>query len=140
MAPDELGPSGFAQTYPAARESVAAIRRTLAQFARDANVPADTAAAIALAASEAATNVVLHAYRDGARPGTIEVVGARHDDHVVVTVRDSGSGLQTRRDSPGLGLGLAIIARSADGLDVILPPAGGLELRMSFAVARAAPG
>jgi serine/threonine-protein kinase RsbW len=140
LAPEELGRSDFAQTYPAVPGSVAAIRRALVQFARDADVPAGTAAAIALAASEATTNIVLHAYRGSAEPGTIDVIGARHDDHVVVTVRDSGTGLRARGDSPGLGLGLAIIAQSVDRLDVLAPPDGGVEVRMSFAVTPAAPG
>ncbi len=52
-------------------------------------------------------------------------------------VADSGSGLRPRRNSPGLGLGLAIIARVADGVDLVTSASGGLEVRMRFATAPA---
>jgi hypothetical protein len=48
--------------------------------------------------------------------------------------------MRARTDSPGLGLGLAIIAQMADGVDLVKPAAGGLELRMRFAVARGGGG
>src|SRR5579862_8635877 len=108
MAPGTCGPSGFVETYPALPASVAAIRRDLGQFARDACAPPGTVEAIVLAASEAATNVVLHAYRDNAESGEIELLVTRTAAELAVIVRDRGSGLTPRTDSAGLGLGLAI--------------------------------
>ena len=51
---------------------------------------------------------------------------------------DEGSGLAPRVDSPGLGLGLGLIAQVADSADVRAPETGGTEVIMRFNVARAA--
>jgi serine/threonine-protein kinase RsbW len=128
------GAMRFQDTYPAVPESVAAVRSALQRFARRYRLPPETIDAITLAASEAATNVVVHAYRDANAPGEIEVAAALAADELWVIVTDAGSGLRPRTDSPGLGLGLAIIAQVADGVDLVKPAAGGLELRMRFAV------
>jgi anti-sigma regulatory factor (Ser/Thr protein kinase) len=124
----------FEDTFPAVPESVAAVRGALQRFTKRAKVPRRTADAVALAASEAATNVVVHAYRETDAPGRIEVAAALAADELWVVVTDSGAGLRPRPDSPGLGLGLAIIAQIADGVDLARPAAGGLELRMRFAL------
>jgi len=87
---------------------------------------------IALAVSEAATNVVLHAYRDRPVPGGLVVEAACADDHMTICVRDEGSGLAPRVDSPGLGLGLGLIAQVADSSDVRTPENGGTEVMMRF--------
>ncbi len=125
----------FEEDYPALPESVSAIRAALQSFAERCSISRQTIEAVALAASEAATNVVVHAYRDVEEPGRIEVTAALAADELWVIVTDAGSGLRPRTDSPGLGLGLAIIAQVADGVDLVKPAAGGLELRMRFAVA-----
>src|SRR4051794_17719004 len=93
---------------------------------------------IALAVTEAATNAVLHAYRDTDAPGTVTVSAERYDDHVCLYVRDEGSGLAPRVDSPGLGLGLGLIAQVADSADVRAPEDGGTEVVMRFSISRAA--
>ena len=130
----------FQDSYPARPDSVSAIRKALQSFARRCKVPQETVEAVALAASEAATNVVVHAYRDAEQPGQIDVAAALAADELWVIITDEGSGLRPRTDSPGLGLGLAIIAQMADGVDLVKPAAGGLELRMRFAVARSSGG
>ena len=95
---------------------------------------------IALAITEAATNAVLHAYRDRdrERPGTVTITADAIDEHVNFSVRDEGSGLAPRVDSPGLGLGLGLIAQVADSADVRAPESGGTEVVMRFNVSRAA--
>ena len=93
---------------------------------------------IALAVTEAATNAVLHAYRDRDDVGTVIVEVERDDDHLCIYVRDEGTGLAPRVDSPGLGLGLGLIAQVADSADVRAPESGGTEVVMRFSVARAA--
>lgn len=130
----------FQDSYPARPDSVSAIRKALQAFARRCRVPRETVDAVALAVSEAATNVVVHAYRDAEQPGEIEVAAALAADELWVIITDRGSGMRPRTDSPGLGLGLAIIAQMADGIDLVKPAAGGLELRMRFAVARGGGG
>jgi serine/threonine-protein kinase RsbW len=93
---------------------------------------------IALAITEAATNVVLHAYRDHDVPGSVTIEARADTDHVAFVVRDAGSGLAPRVDSPGLGLGLGLIAQVADSADVRAPEGGGTEVVMRFNVSRAA--
>ena len=93
---------------------------------------------IALAITEATTNVVLHAYRDRESPARSTINAERDDDHVCLYVRDEGSGLAPRVDSPGLGLGLGLIAQVADSADVRAPETGGTEVVMRFNVSRAA--
>jgi serine/threonine-protein kinase RsbW len=93
---------------------------------------------IALAVTEAATNVVLHAYRDREVPGSVVIEADRFEDHVCLYVRDQGTGLAPRVDSPGLGLGLGLIAQVADSADVRAPESGGTEVVMRFNVSRAA--
>jgi serine/threonine-protein kinase RsbW len=93
---------------------------------------------IALAVTEATTNAVLHAYREVDEPGTVSVTAERLGDHVCLYVRDQGSGLAPRVDSPGLGLGLGLIAQVADSADVRAPESGGTEVVMRFNIARAA--
>jgi serine/threonine-protein kinase RsbW/stage II sporulation protein AB (anti-sigma F factor) len=70
--------------------------------------------AVQLAVSEAITNVVMHAYV-GRAAGKI-MVDAWLDggDHFTVRVLDEGHGLIPRTDSPGLGLGLGLMAQMAD--------------------------
>jgi serine/threonine-protein kinase RsbW len=93
---------------------------------------------IALAITEATTNVVLHAYRDQDEPGLVTIQAEEYEDHVCFYVRDEGSGLAPRVDSPGLGLGLGLIAQVADSADVRAPEDGGTEVVMRFNVSRAA--
>jgi two-component sensor histidine kinase len=57
-----------------------------------------------------------------------------------VQVADEGGGLAPRVDSPGLGLGLILIAQACDELDIIKREGGGTELRMRFGLNGRGPG
>ena len=88
---------------------------------------------MALAVSEAITNAVLHAYREE-QAGPMRVVACAEPDRLVVVVRDYGCGMSPNPDSPGLGLGLAVIGRLATELNIERPDeGGGTRLRMCFA-------
>jgi anti-sigma regulatory factor (Ser/Thr protein kinase) len=63
-----------------------------------------------LAVTEAAANVVRHAY-PGGRPGTFSLAARREGGDVVVEIRDGGVGMGGAAPSPGGGLGLEIIRR-----------------------------
>jgi serine/threonine-protein kinase RsbW/stage II sporulation protein AB (anti-sigma F factor) len=93
---------------------------------------------IALAITEATTNAVLHAYRDRDEPGAVAISADFDGECVNFSVSDEGSGLAPRVDSPGLGLGLGLIAQVADSADVRAPETGGTEVIMRFNVSRAA--
>ena len=113
-------------------------RRAVTDWARSFVEDRAVLSDIALAITEAATNVVLHAYRDHSEPGKVTIEASFDLDHVLLSVRDEGSGLAPRVDSPGLGLGLGLIAQVADSADVRAPEAGGTEVVMRFNVSRAA--
>jgi serine/threonine-protein kinase RsbW/stage II sporulation protein AB (anti-sigma F factor) len=55
-----------------------------------------------------------------------------------VTVRDHGAGLTPRVDSPGLGVGLPVMAAIADALEIDTPAGAGTIVRMTFEVAASA--
>jgi serine/threonine-protein kinase RsbW len=113
-------------------------RRAVVDWAQKHVVDRAVLSDIALAITEATTNVVLHAYRDRDVPGPVTVEAEHLGDHVRLHVRDDGTGLAPRVDSPGLGLGLGLIAQVADSADVRAPETGGTEVVMRFNVQRAA--
>ena len=127
----------FCETYPAVPESVPVARAALTAFASQAGAMGERLDAIRLAASEAVTNAVMHAYEKagsdtGAGCGAIQVSASYVQSEVWLLIADSGSGLRARGDSPGLGLGLALIAQLADDLQILSRGTGGTELRMRF--------
>jgi anti-sigma regulatory factor (Ser/Thr protein kinase) len=103
---------------PARPASVPAARAAVAPLAKTCG--ADESA-VALCVSEAVTNAVLHAYRDGRR-GDVRVHAwideAASDRALRVSVEDDGVGMSPRVDSPGLGVGLSVIATMATAVDV----------------------
>jgi anti-sigma regulatory factor (Ser/Thr protein kinase) len=118
------------QSYPAIPSAVPAARRELTEFALRAGAAPEQLQAIRLAASEALTNVVVHAYRGYA--GRIYVNADLAGDELWILIGDDGCGLQSNYDSPGLGVGLALIAQSSDGLTIMNRGSGGTEVRMRF--------
>jgi anti-sigma regulatory factor (Ser/Thr protein kinase) len=92
---------------------------------------------IGLAVSEAATNVVVHAYRGAGMPrGLIHVKAAcREQRFLDILVRDDGVGMSPRTDSPGLGLGISLMAHEADELEIRVGDEGGTEVQLRFALA-----
>jgi anti-sigma regulatory factor (Ser/Thr protein kinase) len=104
------------------------------EFARRAGASPPVLDQIRLAVSEAVTNVVIHAYVDAPEPGPVRVAAHVEDATVNVVVADDGRGMVPRLDSPGLGLGLALIAHAADNLDVHDGDPGGTQLRMTFSL------
>jgi anti-sigma regulatory factor (Ser/Thr protein kinase) len=115
---------------PARPESVGVARHAASAYAE--SVGADPEA-VAVAVSETVTNAVVHAYRDMATPGRIRVrADTPPDDGLEITVEDSGGGMHPRSDSPGSGLGLALVAQLAQTFEVGVPPGGGTRVCMSF--------
>jgi serine/threonine-protein kinase RsbW len=90
------------------------------------------AAAVELALSEAVSNVVLHAYRDDAgADGRVEIRVTADREGIWVLVADEGAGMSPRDDSPGLGLGLKVIAGVSDQL-LIVQGDTGTRVHMRF--------
>jgi serine/threonine-protein kinase RsbW len=128
------GRAAFSRSYPALGESVAAIRAAVTHFATEAGVEPPGLDAVRLAVSEAATNVIVHAYADTNRPGLIEVEATRKPGELCVSVADTGPGLQPGGDRPGLGLGLGIIEQLADRVELLQGGGHGLRVVMRFVV------
>ena len=85
---------------------------------------------VKLAVTEACTNVVVHAYPDG--EGPMEIAAALRDGRLAIAVRDEGRGMLPRPDSPGLGLGLPLIATLAEALELGRSEDDRTEIRMTF--------
>jgi serine/threonine-protein kinase RsbW/stage II sporulation protein AB (anti-sigma F factor) len=113
-------------------ETPAHAREAVRSFAAEQGADADTLAAIELCVSEAVSNAAVHAYRKLGRRGPVEVEVRRPEGYLCVYVRDHGSGLRRRPDSPGLGLGLPLIQQAASSLDVRPRRCGGTEVLMVF--------
>ena len=122
--------SDFELRLPARAENVALVRHALNGFVRELGCTEDRVANMLLAVTEACTNVVLHAYRE--MEGLLEVAARRGGEEVTVTVRDRGTGMTPRVDSPGLGLGLPLIATLAESLELGTGRSEETEVRMTF--------
>jgi serine/threonine-protein kinase RsbW len=111
-------------------ESVSVVRRRVAAFV-ERHALAD-AGDVALAVTEGATNVVLHAYRDGGC-GRMRVVACARRSGLVLVVRDYGCGMSPNPISPGPGLGLSVMGALAAEMSIERPDDGGTRIRMRFA-------
>jgi serine/threonine-protein kinase RsbW len=120
----------LSETYPAVAASVPRARRALTFFAMRAGALRRQVEEIGLAGSEAVTNVVLHAYPAG--EGNIYVTAAVTSGELWILVADDGCGFRPRPDSPGLGLGLVLIADVTDEVAIVARSHGGTEVRMRF--------
>jgi anti-sigma regulatory factor (Ser/Thr protein kinase) len=118
---------------PARAENVAVVRHAFGGFAEALSVDEQTLADIKLAITEACTNVVIHAYDDD-EDGSLEVDASIDDRRLTVVIRDRGRGIVPRPDSPGLGLGLPLIATLAESLELGKDDADHTEVRMTFAL------
>jgi anti-sigma regulatory factor (Ser/Thr protein kinase) len=118
---------------PARAENVAVVRHAFGGFAEVLSVDEQTLADIKLAITEACTNVVIHAYEDD-EDGALEVDASIEDRRLTVVIRDRGRGIVPRPDSPGLGLGLPLIATLAESLELGKDDADHTEVRMTFAL------
>lgn len=117
----------------ASAENVAQIRQAVLDFAYANGITQARAEDIGLAISEAVTNVVVHAYRRQMEPGAVYVSAVATRDWIALRVVDDGIGSAPRSDSPGIGLGLPLISRLADQVELRRrPDRDGTELWMRF--------
>lgn len=131
--------TGLSESYPAVAESVPRGREALSRVARAAGASEERVEAVRLAASEALTNAVVHAYGDDV-PGQVHVTAAANDGELWLLIADDGRGLGARTSRPGLGVGLALIATVADYFAVVNRAGGGTEIRLRFALGAAPNG
>jgi anti-sigma regulatory factor (Ser/Thr protein kinase) len=133
VARNELGedlPPALSRDYSAVADSVPLARCALVAIAKSAGADVDQLEAVRLAASEALTNAVIHAYPR--RAGRIHVTAWTADGELVVEIADDGLGFQTHTETPGLGMGLGLISQLTDDFTIRQPTAGGTSVRMRF--------
>src|ERR671929_2130124 len=117
-------------TLPARAENVAVVRHAISGLGDALDLDPQTLSDVKLAVTEACTNVVVHAY-DGA-DGPMIVAADVAPDVLTVIVRDEGRGIVPRTDSPGLGLGLPLIATLTESLELGTDDENRTEVRMTF--------
>jgi serine/threonine-protein kinase RsbW len=119
----------------ATADSVGAARRAVAAYCARLGAARPLTDRVMLSVSEAVTNALVHAYRHVAEPAAerIELEARRDAEALIVIVRDFGCGMAPRLDSPGLGLGLPLIAASTSSVQIDTPPGRGCtEISMQF--------
>jgi serine/threonine-protein kinase RsbW len=119
-------------TLPARAENVAVVRHALGGLGEALDLDPQTLSDVKLAVTEACTNVVVHAYGDD--EGPMEVAATLDGPTLRVTVRDRGLGIVPRPDSPGLGLGLPLIATLTESLELGKADDNRTEVSMIFRV------
>ena len=124
-------------TIPAKPEYVLLGRLALSGITRMRPLDDETVNDLKLAVTEACSNSVRHAYRDG-REGSVEIIYELHEDRLVIEVCDDGLGFAVREREPfdvshltEGGLGIAIIRELADELE-LGPRDGGQGSRLRF--------
>jgi serine/threonine-protein kinase RsbW len=117
-------------TLPARAENVAVVRHAVGGLGEVLEVDDQTLSDIKLAVTEACTNVVVHAYPEG--EGPMGMRASIDDRRLLLVVTDRGRGIVPRPDSPGLGLGLPLIATLAESLELGTGRLEETEVRMSF--------
>jgi anti-sigma regulatory factor (Ser/Thr protein kinase) len=121
----------LSQSYPAVAESVPLARRALTAVAASAGAGGERLEEIRLAVSEALTNAVVHAYREG-DAGHFHVTAALASGELWVLISDDGRGLHAWNDSRGLGIGLSLISGLSDDFAIVTRASGGTEVQMRF--------
>lgn len=121
---------------PARADGLAVVRQAVTGAAEVAGLPEDRIEDLKVAVTEACTNVVLHAYDDHRDHCLMEVCAEATPESLVITVQDGGSGIVPRAEktSPGLGLGLQMIAALADDVSITANEPGGTRVRMAFSL------
>jgi len=113
-------------------ENVALVREMLAGIAEAVPLGHGMLDDIKTVVSEAANNVVLHAYNGDAGPLVVEVeIG---DGQIVIVVRDMGCGIdpQPAAEAQASGIGLSLIEALTDRAVFSGASGAGTEVRMEF--------
>lgn len=102
--------SAVSLELPAEPKSIPRLRHAVAELAKRCDADLSD---VALGVSEAVTNAVVHAYRQG-RLGAVAVRAWIQDSHLVIRVTDRGEGMRPHPEWSGLGLGLTVIRSVAE--------------------------
>lgn len=131
--------------FPCKPEFVRTIRRAVADFAESFNVPESVIAEIEVAASEAVTNVIRHAYSAGNHKAPVFVRCCKTKTDFTVEVIDNGHGFSVppknlipdvdiERDG---GYGIVLMRNLMDSVNYDSGPNEGTHIRMTKRARRA---
>jgi anti-sigma regulatory factor (Ser/Thr protein kinase) len=119
-------------SYAAVPGSVRLIRQRLRAIAAALGASEQQQENVCLAASEAASNAVEHAY--GERRGEIHVAAALAGETMEVEIADDGCGLGGSLRSQGLKCGLAVMVACSERFSLQQRGAGGVLVQLRFAI------
>ncbi|MHB9037665.1 MAG: ATP-binding protein [Armatimonadota bacterium] len=129
---------------PCKPEYVRTVRRMIADFAESSDMPRSAVEEIEIAASEAVTNIVRHAYDHGERMPRVRVRCARRRYGMLVEVMDRGRGFSAPPDGvvPNVeidlnrdgGYGIVLIKCLMDTVNYISKPDEGTKIKMTKSV------
>jgi anti-sigma regulatory factor (Ser/Thr protein kinase) len=111
-------------------ESVGLLRGTIGAFAAAHGAEGMLMGDIALAVSEAVSNVVVHAYEPG-EDGIVHFAADVEDGSLEIVISDDGHGFRSG-SSEGLGLGLGILASACADFGIRQRAPRGTEVWMRF--------
>jgi anti-sigma regulatory factor (Ser/Thr protein kinase) len=128
-------PAPVILSVPAEPESVSLVRQAVTGIADMLGMSPEARDDVRIAVTEAATNVVVHAYPE--RAGFMRVEVWPDSELMVIHVIDHGCGIVPRveRVTPGLGLGIQLIAALADEMSITANDDGsGTQVGMTFRI------
>jgi serine/threonine-protein kinase RsbW len=123
---------------PARAENVAVLRRAVSGLGEAVGLEPSDLGDLQTIVTEAAMNVVQHAYEDS--EGPLEMVAGRQGDGLELAIRDQGAGFRPRPADPGRGdlrLGLPLIAALSDGFEISGGPGRGTAVKVRKLIAPA---
>ena len=123
--------TAIAHEFDAEPRSVRSAREAVATFAERHGAQDECVDDIRTAISEAATNVVVHAYED-ANAGRFRVLAVVGDGELLVIIDDDGRGLTAPSQNPGLGMGLQLMQEIAEQTLFLTRESGGSTIQLRF--------
>jgi serine/threonine-protein kinase RsbW len=129
---DEVAMPDLELHLPALPESVSIARQAVCGVGDALVMEEGRLADVALAVTEACTNVVMHAYPEGDGDYELRVWVQHH--RVLIAVRDHGEGVTPRMPGAktGLGLGLPLMLAVCDEVTFARGVDGSTEVRLAF--------
>jgi anti-anti-sigma factor len=119
---------------PAEPQHISSVRRAIGNWAATLGATRDEVYDLVLAADEAASNTIQHAY--GPSNGQLEIEASCTGQRVHLVIRDRGAWRPTRHD--GFGRGLQVMQALVDEVDVVVTPAG-TEVHLRHQIGRSGP-
>jgi anti-sigma regulatory factor (Ser/Thr protein kinase) len=111
--------------------SLAVLRTVSAAFARSIGVGEESVEAVAVAVNEAASNSLVHGYREN-EGGMLRLVASLAGSALVITLSDDGVGDQAgAREGDEVGRGFLLMRALASGVDVSRGERG-TRVRLTF--------